>query len=98
MPTESPSPVHPILVVRAAIVLYLDVSPNRSFAVKIQLELSVRGLKLPAFSGIKTPVFMNDPVHRLIWMSAFGPDHESIPKKTIHSAISVFAHDSREIP
>ena len=94
MATESCSPIYPIAIIWAPIVLDLDVSSDRGLAVKIQLERLSRSLELPALPRTKTPVFVNYPIYRLVRMSAFSPDHESSPKKIIHPVIDVFADDS----
>jgi hypothetical protein len=92
--TESCSPIYPIAVIWAPIVLDLGVSSDWGLAVKIQLERSGRSLELPASPRIKTPIFVNDPVYRFVRVSAFSPDHESGPEKIIHPVKDVFADDS----
>ena len=98
MATESCSPIYPVAVIWAPIVLDLDISSDRGLAVKIQLERFGRSFELSASPRVKTPVFVNDPVYRFVRMSAFSPDHESGPEKIIHPVKDVFADDSCEVP
>lgn len=94
MTTESGAPIYPVTIIWTPVVLNLNVSSDRGLIVKIQLEHPGRSLKLPASPRVKSPVFVNDPVYRFMWMTAFSPDHESGPEKIIHPAKDVFADDS----
>src|SRR5215470_4538737 len=74
--TQPSAPVNPVTIIKTAITLHLDMSPDRSLVVSRQLKLSAGSLKRPGLFSGEVPILVRDPCLAFVRMAARSPGQQ----------------------